>query len=236
MRRRWLTLGSCAVLMLGCGDDDGPSGETGAQATETSSGDGASEASVGDSTAASDPGSMSFFVTSEGTGTRGGDLGGLAGADAICQQLAEAAGVGDRTWHAYLSTTTENARDRIGPGPWYNFAGVMVAADVESLHADGLSNADPQHVLTEQGEVVDVGDDYDILTGSQEDGTLQEERTCNDWTSSTSDFEARVGHSSRSDDPDVSISWNSAHSTNGCSEEDFQDDACRGRLYCFAID
>lgn len=238
MRRRWLAVSVSACVVLGCGGDDGPSGETGAEATETSTGDGSGDgsASMGDSTAAGDADGMSFFVTSEGTGARGGNLGGLAGADAICQQLAEAAGVGGRTWHAYLSSSAENARDRIGTGPWYNYAGVMVAADVESLHADGLSNGAPQHVLTEYGEVVDVGDDYDILTGSQDDGTYYEERTCNDWTSNTADFEARVGHSSLSDDPDVSTSWNNAHSTNGCSEEDFQDDACRGRLYCFAID
>lgn len=224
-----------AVVMVACGDD-GPGAESGSQASGSGSGDSGSGASEGDSTAASDPGGMTFFVSSEGSGARGGNWGGLAGADAFCQELAAAAGVGDHTWHAYLSTSAENARDRIGPGPWHNFAGVMVAADVESLHADGISNGDPQHVLTEYGEEVDVGDDYDILTGSNEDGTVYPERTCNDWTSDTSDFEARVGHSHPPNDPENSASWNSAHSTNGCSEEDFLSDACRGRVYCFAID
>jgi hypothetical protein len=192
-------------------------------------------ATDGDSTAASQPG-MSFFVSSMGSGARGGNWGGVAGADAFCQELAEAAGVGERTWHAYLSTTTENARDRIGPGPWYNFAGDMVAADVESLHADGISNDDPQHVLTEYGEEVPFSDDYDIITGSNEDGTVYEERHCNDWTSDSADFRARAGRSSAPSDPENNPSWNSAVSTEGCGEADFMEDACRGRIYCFAID
>jgi hypothetical protein len=234
---QWKRLGlcTCVLVSLACGDD-GSSNESGAQGSDTGSASGdSSGASEGDSTAATDPTGMSFFVSSEGSGARGGNFGGLEGADAFCQELADAAGVGERTWHAYLSTTTENARDRIGPGPWFNFAGDMVAADVESLHADGISNNDPQHVLTEYGEIVEVGDDYDILTGSNEDGTPHEDN-CNDWTSDTDEFETRVGHSIWSDDPDTPRSWNSAHSTNGCSEADFMSDACRGRIYCFAID
>lgn len=230
----WGTWG-LALVLGGCADDGGSS-ESGASASETETGGQASEGSGGDSTAAGDPGSMSFFVTSEGSGARGGNFGGVAGADEMCQMLAEAAGVGDRTWHAYLSTTTEDARDRIGTGPWYNFAGEMVAADVASLHTDGLSNDDPQHVLTEYGDIVTVGDQYDILTGSEEDGTVYEDRTCNDWTSDTSDFQARVGHSHPPNDPQYSSSWNSAHSTDGCSEQDLIDDTGIGRLYCFAID
>jgi hypothetical protein len=80
------------------------------------------------------PHPMSFFITSVGIG-KGGDLGGLAGADAHCQRLATAtaAGAGSRTWRAYLSTQPRDgqgaisARDRIGPGPWYNFKGDMIA-------------------------------------------------------------------------------------------------------------
>jgi hypothetical protein len=238
---QWTRLGlcTCVLVAVACGGD-GSTNETGSADTEMGSGGSesgsGSGASEGDSTAATDPDGMTFFVSSMGSGERGGNWGGLEGADAFCQELAEAAGVGAHTWHAYLSTSAEDARDRIGPGPWHNFAGVMVAADVASLHADGLSNGDPQHVLTEYGNEVDVGDDYDILTGSNEDGTMYEERTCNDWTSNTSDFEARVGHSHLPNDADNSASWNSAHSTNGCSQEDFMSDACQGRIYCFAID
>lgn len=236
MRSKWPCLCSCALLMLACGDTS--TAETGSQATETDSGSGSdgSGGNEGDTTAGVAPGMMSFFVTSEGSGARGGNFGGLAGADAWCQELAMAAGVGDLTWHAYLSTSTEDARDRIGSGPWYNFAGERVANDVASLHADGLSNDDPQHVLTEYGDVVLVGDDYDILTGSREDGTFYDERTCNDWTSDTADFQARVGHSSLPNDPQYSSSWNSAHATDGCSEQDLIDDTGIGRVYCFAID
>ena len=69
----------------------------------------------------------SFFVTSENPG-QGGNLGGLAGADAHCTSLAEAAGIRGKTWRAYLSTDTVDARDRIGNGPWYNVKGEMIAA------------------------------------------------------------------------------------------------------------
>lgn len=240
MRRIRLGLCVCVSLVLAC-SDDGSTNESGAggSGSATDSDSDGSGATDGDSTAAADPTAMSFFVSSTGSGARGGNFGGLAGADAFCQELADAAGVGDRTWHAYLSTTTADARDRIGSGPWYNFADEMVAADVESLHTDGLANGTderPNQVLTEYGDEVDVGDDYDILTGSTEEGTLYEERTCNDWTSDTSEFEARVGHSYPPNDPENPTSWNSAHSTNGCSEADFLSDACRGRVYCFAID
>jgi len=236
---KWMRLGLCACvsLALACGDD-GSSNESGAHGSGSAPGSGSdgSGASEGDSTAASDPTAMSFFVSSEGSGTRGGNFGGLSGADAFCQELAEAADAGDRSWHAYLSTTTENARDRIGAGPWHNFAGEMIAADVESLHADGLSNGDPQHVLTEYGDEVLFSDDYDVITGSNEDGTVYEERNCNDWTSDTADFRARYGRSSIPSNPENSPSWNSAGATNGCGEADFKEDACRGRIYCFAID
>ncbi|MBW8901940.1 MAG: lectin, partial [Massilia sp.] len=89
---------------------------------------------------------LGFFVTSEGVG-KGGNLGGLAGADAHCQKLATAAGAGNRTWHAYLSTQPAdgkpavNARDRIGQGPWYNTRGAVVARDVAHLHGDTLEAA-----------------------------------------------------------------------------------------------
>jgi hypothetical protein len=177
---------------------------------------------------------MSFFATSVGSGEMGGNLGGLAGADAICQGLAEAAGQGACTWHAYLSDSTEDARDRIGAGPWFNFAGDMVAADVETLHDPGLSNGDPQHVLDEMGNEV-PGPEHDILTGSQEDGTLLADTTCDDWSSNTDDFVARVGHSDIPGNPMFSPSWNSAHDTPGCSAQSLEQTGGAGRLYCFAI-
>lgn len=243
--RLWMRLCSCTCLLLSpaCGgddaSDDAATGGHGSDAGSGSGDDASGSATDDDPTVGTDPNAMSFFVSSMGSGARGGNFGGLAGADAFCQELADAAGVGERTWHAYLSTTTEDARDRIGSGPWYNFAGDMVAADVESLHTDGLANGtngQPQHVLTEYGDEVPISEDYDILTGSTEEGTLYEERNCNDWTSDTSEFEARVGHSYPPNDADNPTSWNSAHSTNGCSEADFLSDSCRGRVYCFAID
>jgi hypothetical protein len=178
---------------------------------------------------------MTFFATSAGSGDLGGNLGGLAGADAMCQGFAEAVGQGGCTWHAYLSTADENARDRIGTGPWSNANGDMIASDVESLHDDGLSNGDPQHVLDENGAEV-PGNEHDILTGSQEDGTLLDGATCANWTSDTSDEVAQVGHSDIPDNPQFSPSWNSAHDTPGCTPDDLQATGGAGRLYCFAID
>lgn len=178
---------------------------------------------------------MTFFATSVGSGKNGGNLGGLEGADATCQMLADAAGQGGCTWHAYLSSSTEDARDRIGSGPWFNFAGDMIAADVDALHMDGLSNGDPQHVLDENGMEV-PGDEHDILTGSQEDGTLLADTTCDDWTSNTEDFVAQVGHSDIPGNPMFSPSWNSAHDTPGCSADSLESTGGAGRLYCFAID
>ena len=83
-----------------------------------------------------------FFVTSVGPG-KGADLGGLEGADQHCQSLAKAAGAGDRTWRAYLSTQAPalndpkfvNARDRIGTGPWQNAKGVVIARSLDDLHS-----------------------------------------------------------------------------------------------------
>lgn len=175
---------------------------------------------------------MSFFATSVGSGANGGNLGGLDGADATCQSLAEAVEQGDCTWRAYLSTSTENARDRIGTGPWENSAGDVIAADVDALHDDGLSNGNPQHVLDENGVEVPA-QEHDILTGSQEDGTLLADATCSDWTSSAEGDGAHVGHS---DIPvNFSPSWNSAHTVDGCSAENLDSTNGAGRLYCFAL-
>ena len=191
---------------------------------------------------------MSFFITSVGPGN-GADLGGLEGADAYCQQLADAAGAGDATWRAYLSTqeaggaAAENARDRIGEGPWQNAAGVVVAEDLETLH--GENNLSKETALDENGEQVNGrGDEpnrHDILTGSQPDGTAfaaGEDRTCANWTSS-GDGTAMVGHHDRMGlrDDAPSKSWNSSHPTRGgCSQEALQGTGGDGLFYCFAAD
>jgi hypothetical protein len=183
---------------------------------------------------------MSFFVTSVNPG-KGGELGGLAGADAYCTSLAEAAGVTGRTWVAYLSTSTENARDRIGTGPWVNAKGVTIAESVEALHGDG-NNISKETALNEKGEVVNGrGDEpnrHDILTGSLPDGTAAPE-TCEDWTSSGADTAGIVGHHDRMglDDSDAAKSWNSSHSSRGgCGLEALRGTGGDGLFYCFATD
>jgi hypothetical protein len=191
---------------------------------------------------------MSFFITSVGPGN-GADLGGLEGADAYCQQLADAAGAGGRTWRAYLSTqeaggvAAENARDRIGEGPWQNAERTVVAANVDELH--DTNNLDKSTALDENGEQVNGrGDEpnrHDILTGSQPDGTAfaaGEDRTCGNWTSS-GDGAAMVGHHDRMGlrDDAPSKSWNSSHpSRGGCSQEALQGTGGDGLFYCFAAD
>ena len=190
---------------------------------------------------------MTFFITSAGPGN-GADLGGLEGADAHCQQLAEAAGAGDRTWRAYLSTQASggapavNARDRIGEGPWQNAEGVVIAATSTELH-DG-NNLNKETALTESGEVVNGRGDspnrHDILTGSQPDGTAfagGDDRTCGNWTRSGAEGAAMVGHHDRQGlrDDAPSRSWNSSHpSRGGCSQEALRGTGGDGLFYCFA--
>src|SRR5213079_800043 len=149
----------------------------------------------------------SFFVTSVGIGN-GGNLGGLAGADNYCQTLAQAAGAGAKTFHAYLSNQAAdgkpavNARDRIGKGPWQNAKGVIIAKDVAELH--GENNLTKQTALNEKGEIVNgLGDNpnmHDILTGTQPDGTAfapEGDKTCGNWTKDGAEGSAIVGHSDR---------------------------------------
>ncbi len=190
---------------------------------------------------------MSFFITSVGMG-KGADLGGLAGADAHCQQLAKSVGAGTRTWHAYLSTQgagAVNARDRIGKGPWLNVKGETIAKDVAELH--GANNLNKQTALTEKGGVVNASGDkpntHDILTGSQPDGTAfsaDKDMTCKNWTSSTQGT-AMLGHHNRLGTPvtPTSTSWNSAHPSRGpeggCSQTDLISTGGAGLLYCFAV-
>jgi hypothetical protein len=193
---------------------------------------------------------MTFFVTSSGIG-KGGDLGGIDGADAQCQKLAQAAGAGTKSWHAYLSTQgldgkpAVNARDRIGKGPWQNIKGVVIAKDVAQLH--GANTINKETALTETGEVVngygDKPNRHDILTGSQPDGTAfsgPDDRTCKNWTSSTQGA-AMLGHSDLNGpatNPTVK-SWNTAHPSRGpdggCSQADLKSTGGDGLLYCFAV-
>jgi hypothetical protein len=188
---------------------------------------------------------VSFFITSTGPGT-GADLGGLEGADHHCQALADAVGAGDRTWRAYLSTTasaggeTVHARDRIGTGPWHNAKGVMIAEDLDQLHGDD-NNLTKETALSEKGEVVkgrgDQPNMHDILTGSNLDGTAYEAEgytNCDNWTSS-GEGSARVGHHDRTGGGDHPTSWNSAHNSRGCSQENLQSTGGDGLFYCFAI-
>jgi hypothetical protein len=192
----------------------------------------------------------SFFLTSNGPG-KGGDLGGIAGADRHCQSLAQAAGAGAKTWRAYLSTQAAdgqpavNAKDRIGKGPWQNAKGTVVAKDVADLHSAG-NNLTKQTALSEKGEVIngrgDTPNRHDVLTGSQPDGTAfagADDRTCKNWTSSTQGA-AMVGHSDRQGlrDDDASKSWNSSHPSRGpeggCSQSDLKSTGGDGLFYCFA--
>lgn len=193
------------------------------------------------STALSQDAKMSFFVTSVGSG-KGADLGGLKGADAHCASLAEAAGVTGKTWHAYLSTSDTDARDRIGKGPWVNAKGVKIADDVASLHSDA-NGITKQTALNEKGEVVngrgDTPNRHDMLTGSKPDGTKIADQTCGDWTMSGTEGAAMMGHHDRTglDDSAAAKSWNSSHaSRGGCSQEALKGTGGDGLFYCFATD
>jgi hypothetical protein len=194
-----------------------------------------------------------FFVTSVGIGN-GANLGGIAGADNHCQELAQAVGAnasGVKTWHAYLSTQAAdgkaaiNARDRIGKGPWQNSKGIVVAKDVADLH--GANNLTKQTALSEKGDVIngrgDTPNRHDMLTGSQPDGTAfapGDDRTCKNWTSSTQGS-AMLGHADRIGlrDDDASKSWNSSHPSRGpeggCSQSDLKSTGGDGLMYCFAV-
>jgi len=186
----------------------------------------------------------SFFVTSVGSGM-GANLGGLAGADKHCQQLAAAAGAGNRTWRAYLSVAAAagqpavNAKDRIGKGPWMNAKGVVVAKSVDDLHSD-KNNLTKETALTEKGGVVNgVGDQpnqHDVLTGSNADGTLQMgEAPCGNFTMATEGMGgAMLGHIDRMGRGAAGASWNAAHMSRGCSQGNLVQTGGNGYFYCFA--
>ena len=189
---------------------------------------------------------MTFFITSRGRG-KGGDLGGLAGADAHCAALAKAEGAGDHTWRAYLSASAADgqpavhARDRIGKGPWYNAEGLLVAANVDELHGE-MNRISKEMATTERLDPVNgVGDTpnmHDILTGSRADGTAHpatDDLTCRNWTSG-SEGRAQVGHHDRKGLTAGVNSWNSVHASSGCSETALQSTGGAGLFYCFGID
>jgi hypothetical protein len=194
---------------------------------------------------------LGFFVTSEPIG-QGANFGGLAGADAHCQKLATAAGAGQRIWHAYLSTQARdgqpavNARDRIGKGPWHNARGAVVARDLAHLHGDTLeaarlgSNLSRNTVFTEKNEPVkgagDKPNQHDIVTGSLPDGRAFDDaadHTCRNYTSS-GEGAVQLGHFDRTGGGNTS--WNSAHTSRGCSQEQLVSTGGAGLLYCFAAD
>jgi hypothetical protein len=190
--------------------------------------------------------SLSFFITSAAPGN-GANLGGIAGADQHCQKLASAVGQGNKTWRAYLSTQASgntpavNAKDRIGPGPWHNAKGVLVAQNVADLHSDN-NKLSKENSLTEKGEVVNGRGDnpnrHDILTGSQMDGTVvpgTADATCSNWTSGAEGAgAAQVGHHDRQGGGQNPTSWNSAHASRGCSQPNLRGTGGDGLFYCFA--
>lgn len=196
------------------------------------------------------PAGMSFFITSAGPG-KGGDFGGLEGADRHCQALAQAAGAGQRVWRAYLSTQSSalndpnfvNARDRIGTGPWQNAKGVLVARNIDELHS-ASANLTKETALDERGQMVngrtEKPNKHDILTGSRPDGTAYPpgygDLTCGNWTKGGKDGSAMVGHHDRAGPIAASwaVSWNSAHPSRGCDPESLRGTGGDGLIYCFA--
>ena len=200
---------------------------------------------------------MTFFITSAGPG-KGADLGGLAGADAHCQALAQAVGAGNKTWHAYVSTSGRgganavNARDRIGNGPWQTAKGVVIATSIADLHSAN-NKMGKENALNEKGVRINVRGDrpnmHDILTGSDKDGRAfppNMDLTCNNWTSSSVGV-AMLGHADREGNPPVegsqnpgphletAGSWNAAHTSRSCSQPDLIATGGNGLFYCFAV-
>lgn len=185
---------------------------------------------------------LSFFITSAGSGD-GANLGGIAGADRICQARAEAVGAGGKTWRAYLSTSGEgavNARDRIGTGPWFNAKGAQVASSVDDLHSPN-NKLSKENSLTEAGAVVngrgDTPNMHDILTGSQANGTAfadGTDHTCSNWTANGDTGSAQVGHHDRQGGGADPTSWNAAHGSRGCGQTQLHATGGNGYFYCFA--
>jgi len=256
-RKTWI-IGVWAMGIAACSSTPAsPDGGSPGTGGGTGAGTGGSSGGTGGSGAPSDGGgadsTMTFFVSSRGPGN-GGDLGGLAGADSFCKMLAMAVSpaLGARTWHAYLSTTTANARDRIGAGPWRNAAGRVIANNLTDLHdqiaATAALNAtwpiaDTSIALDESGNPVPATgmNVHDVLTGSTTDGMVMANAHCNNWTSQATTDIAQVGHTNRTGGGRPP-SWNSAHATSGCAPFTADNQAGtvssgggRGSIYCFAV-
>jgi hypothetical protein len=232
-------------LTASCSDDSQNTTEDSGAASAKDAAADADERDAGD--APSEP-RLGFFVTSDKSST--GNLGGLSGADARCKALAESVGAGDRSWRAYLSVEKDpandggptHARDRIGEGPWYNAKGVLLAADLDALHA---LTGDAELFLDEKGEKINgqwegspTPNEHDILTGSDAQGRVVPGKTCADWTSADASLFAKVGHSDGLG-PNRNAaapynSWQSSHDNRGCNDTAPAGGA--GRLYCFAAD
>jgi len=188
--------------------------------------------------------SMTYFLTSENPGV-GANLGGLAGADAICETLAAKVGAGGKKWRAYLSTTGENgvnARDRIGTGPWHNANGVLIASSVDDL-LSYTAMLNKETSISESGAVINGRGDspnrHDILTGTQPNGRASNEdkdTTCGNWTSEAADGSALVGHHDRIGGGPNPTSWSTAHGSRGCSLENLRGTGGDGLFYCFAAE
>ena len=236
---------TAAGMATGGAGAGGASAGTGGTSTAGSGGASAGS-SVGGSSGSGGSGGAgnksktTFFVTSDTSKT--GKLGGLEGADKRCQDLATKAGFGDHTFHAYLSTSTVNAKDRIGTGPWTNSLGTLVAQDLTALHAakgnvDVFGVDENKMKINGQWNAGTGTNEHDILTGSMPDGTVQAGKTCMDWTSDASGMTAQVGHCDGMG-PGMATtgtypSWNSSHENGGCNDTAPKGGA--GRLYCFAI-
>jgi hypothetical protein len=182
-----------------------------------------------------------FFVTSDTSKT--GKLGGLEGADKRCNDLATAAGITGHTFKAYLSTSTVNAKDRIGTGPWYNANGVLIAMNVADLHNAAMVKGNYELFITEKKETINgqwdpsmTPNEHDILTGTKADGTVSGTAHCMDWTSDSAQASRQVGHSDGMgpgmDTSGMRSSWVEAHVVNGCDSTAPGGGA--GRIYCFA--
>jgi len=189
---------------------------------------------------------MNFFLTSVGKGD-GANLGGLPGADAHCELLAYGIGKGHLMWRAYLSTAilegrpAVNARDRIGIGPWYNHDGILIAENVDDLHSPNALIT-KESLLSEQGTIINGRGDspnrHDILTGSSADGRAipgSEDTTCDNWSTSSAEGSARVGHFDRQGGGEDPTSWNSAHGSQGCSQENLRSSGGDGLFLCFGV-
>lgn len=218
----------------GAASSSGTASSSGGSSGNTSSSGGTGDAG-GDAEAGTDAGKskMTFFASSTGSATKDGNLGGIKGADDLCKSLATKVGGGDHTWAAYLSTNNEDAKDRIGPGPWVNQKGTQIAKDVAELHGNGF-NIKGENILDETGTKV-PNTEHDILTGSNTNGTKNQDR-CNDWTSADNNDDARVGHS----DSDTTANnqndrWNNAHAV-ACNAAAMKNANGAGRIYCFAKD